>query len=125
LMSQIYRKAHSVLVWLGEENHNSGFILQALRAISTCKDTEARATYLADRAVLWQALVHLTRRKYWTRMWIVQEITVARSIEVFCGSQMIPWSVFATACKFPPDQLTIWASEFWGPLNRGDDDVKL
>ncbi|PMD22177.1 hypothetical protein NA56DRAFT_688308 [Hyaloscypha hepaticicola] len=86
LMSQIYRKAHSVL-----------------------------------RAKIWQGLVALSRRRYWTRIWIVQEITVARDLQLFCGNETVQWSAFATACKFPSDQSTPWAAELWTPLNVEDD----
>lgn len=47
---------------------------------------------------------------------------MARDLELFCGDEKVPWSAFATACKFPPDQLTSWASRLWIPLAVGDDE---
>ena len=124
LMSQIYRKAQSVLVWLGEENHNSGSTLCTIRSISTCTDGASRAAYLAERVTVWKGLIDLSKRRYWTRIWIVQEITVARRVELFCGGEIIPWLALALACKFPPDQLTPWAADLWAPLAQGDNECQ-
>lgn len=121
-MSQIYRKAQSVLVWLGEEHHNSSSTLRTIRSISTCTDSASRAAYLMKRATVWKGLADLSKRRYWTRIWIVQEITVARDVVLFCGGETIPWPALATACKFPPDQLTPWASDLWAPLAGEDNE---
>ena len=125
LMSQIYRKAHSVLVWLGEESRDSSSTIRILRIISTCQDAVSRASHLTRRAEIWKALAHLTKRRYWTRIWIVQEVTVAKTAVLFCGDEHIPWQVFATACKFPPDQLTPWASDLWAPLPGGQPEQQI
>jgi hypothetical protein len=113
LMSQIYRKAKSVLLWLGEDDYNCGHLLRTLRSISDCKKNASRSTCSTERASILKALVHVSRRRYWTRIWIIQELTVARDIEIFCGGEKAPWPVFATACKFPPDIATSWASRLW------------
>lgn len=119
LMSQIYRTAETVLVWLGEEQHNSSHVLRTIRSISICTDRASRAAYLTGRATLWKALADLSKQRYWSRIWIVQEITVARSIEVYCGSEKIAWPLLTTACKFPPDQVTSCASDLRTPLDGG------
>ncbi|EEU40601.1 uncharacterized protein NECHADRAFT_75911 [Fusarium vanettenii 77-13-4] len=116
LMNQIYRKAQSVLVWLGEARDNSDMTLRTIRILSTCNDNASRAAYSADRATVWQGIVNLSKRRYWTRIWIVQEITVARDVEIFCGSEVVPWSTFAAACKSPPHHVTAWTSDLWAPL---------
>ncbi|KAI8689479.1 HET domain-containing protein [Fusarium sp. Ph1] len=125
LMNQIYRKAQSVLVWLGEARENSHITLRTIHLLSTCTDNASRAAYLTDRATVWQGLADLSKRRYWTRIWIVQEITVARDAENFCGSEVILWSTFAAACKSPPHHLTAWGSDLWAPLAEdkavGDD----
>lgn len=119
-MSQIYRRAQSVLVWLGEDHQNSSVTLNTIRSISTYTDAVTRAPYLTDRVMIWKGLIDLSRRRYWTRIWIVQEITVGRGIELLCGGEIVPWSAFASACKFPPDLFTSWASDLWAPPGNGD-----
>ncbi|RSL87593.1 hypothetical protein CEP51_002140 [Fusarium floridanum] len=128
LMNRIYRKAQSVLVWLGEARENSDFTLRTIRLLSTCTDKESRAAYLGDRPTVWQGLVDLSKRRYWTRIWIVQEITVARNAELFCGSEVIPWSTFASACRPTLYHDTLWSQDLWTRLAGhevvGDDDKK-
>jgi hypothetical protein len=125
LMFQIYRKAHSVLVWLGEENHDSSRTLQTISLLSHCKEWALRQAYLTERAALWQGLLALSRRRYWTRIWIVQEITVARRLELLCGGEKVPWSTFARACTFPPDLWTPWSYDLWTPLGVADEQQQI
>ncbi|KIM93138.1 hypothetical protein OIDMADRAFT_173399 [Oidiodendron maius Zn] len=121
LMSQIYRRAHMVLVWLGEENYNSNLAIRTVQSLSICTDSSSRDKYLKEREQVWKGLAELSRRRYWTRIWIVQEITVARELELLCGGEKATWKAFATACKFPPDQLTPWATDLWAPLTGAND----
>ena len=39
----------------------------------------------------WAALESLFRRPYWKRIWIVQEITNAQSVEIHCGPNSLSW----------------------------------
>ncbi|KAM0324593.1 hypothetical protein ACHAQA_007981 [Verticillium albo-atrum] len=45
----------------------------------------------------------LLQRDYWTRMWIIQEVTVPRSANIACGDRMVPLAVFNAAIS------VIWA----------------
>jgi hypothetical protein len=125
LMFQIYRKAHSVLVWLGEESHDSNKTLRTIHVLSRTKERDSRLAHMTERSTLWQGLEALSRRKYWTRIWIVQEITVARRLELFCGDEKVPWSTFALACTFPPDLWTPWAYDIWTPLGITDEQEQI
>ncbi|PVH81665.1 HET-domain-containing protein [Cadophora sp. DSE1049] len=123
LMNQIYQKADCVLVWLGEADEASTSTFEALRPLAELDDFSS--VCFKDRDGIWKGLLAISRRKYWTRVWIIQEITVARDIEVFCGKQKISWSILATATKFPPDKLTTWASDLWTPLADNEDERQI
>jgi hypothetical protein len=41
-----------------------------------------------------EAIAELCSRNYWKRMWIVQEIILARNIVVLCGDQACAWGDF-------------------------------
>ena len=123
LMNQIYQKAKCVLVWLGEVDGFSSIAFEALQLLAEVKGFSSIP--FESRTNVWKGLLAISRRKYWTRVWIIQEITVARDIEVFCGKQKIPWSVLATATKFPPDKLITWASDLWSPLPDSEDERQL
>ncbi|KAH7393462.1 heterokaryon incompatibility protein-domain-containing protein [Cadophora sp. MPI-SDFR-AT-0126] len=123
LMSQIYQKAGRVLVWLGEADQASTSTFEALRLLGRLDDFSS--VQFKDRGAIWKGLLAISQRKYWTRVWIIQEITVARDIEVFCGKQKLSWSILATATKFPPDKLTTWASDLWTPLPDEEDERQI
>ncbi|KAF2027362.1 HET-domain-containing protein [Setomelanomma holmii] len=82
LMPKIYEKASVVLVWLGacEEALESNGIrllynqLNLREPTSTSGDTHRR-----------YGLKYMVENKYWTRLWIVQEIFMARKIHVYTG----------------------------------------
>ncbi|KAK5679417.1 hypothetical protein LTS10_008234 [Elasticomyces elasticus] len=40
------------------------------------------------------AVVRLSQRKYWTRLWIFQELMLARKITLLCGERQANWQAF-------------------------------
>lgn len=83
LMPRIYAKATTVLVWLG--NYDA----DAARGVQWLHDRYAKRksmTELLEHVPHWHALRYIVNNKYWTRLWIVQEIFMARQLEVYTGS---------------------------------------
>jgi hypothetical protein len=35
-------------------------------------------------------------RQYWVRLWIIQELVLAREVEVYCGPEHCSWYMFCT-----------------------------
>ncbi|KAI6081210.1 hypothetical protein F4821DRAFT_33309 [Hypoxylon rubiginosum] len=114
-MSQIYRRADKVLVWLGPEEDNSDLALSALASIATHVVADSKYISVSPKPGKdpnysysnhplpfshhqWQAIVKLLARAWFKRLWIWQEITLANSSAlVVCGSQEISWSDFSSA----------------------------
>jgi hypothetical protein len=44
------------------------------------------------------ALVLLFRRQYWWRIWVIQEVSCARTAMVYCGDDSIPWTQLENVC---------------------------
>lgn len=103
IMADIYKKAQYVSVWLGPEGDDSDLATALLQDVSTAVQAGADRIQVMnlfskaqDRSL--PALAALFERKYWNRLWIVQEIFNAASIHVYCGSsQPLPWVVYQTA----------------------------
>lgn len=110
LMSEIYSSAQRVVVWLGVEDEytqRAYALMDALARITinqrrridpySLNSTETVAL-LGDCAAApyWDALSHFFRRKWFTRAWVIQEVILARSASVHCGSFSIPWSSVAS-----------------------------
>jgi hypothetical protein len=117
-MSDIYRKADRVVVWLGPENDQSGLALKLLQDLNskivvdwgvyTCKpawndpfeehwaDVNADPPYEDGE---WYALRALLDRSWFQRLWIWQEIRLAnpKTTTVMCGFDAIIWQHFKDA----------------------------
>lgn len=81
LMGKIYKSASKVLVWIGEECRASGLVLSLSNKCS--EDWGPRE----DTVKQWKALVYLSQRRYWTRIWVIQELLALphhRTI-IYCG----------------------------------------
>ncbi|KAL2073871.1 hypothetical protein VTL71DRAFT_11197 [Oculimacula yallundae] len=91
-MRNIYENAEEVVAWLGPSYDDSDMALQFVWKIYQHEhDIEWIARIFNDpktkTSVL--ALSGLLNRKYWARMWIVQELVVARRVIIQCGTSAI------------------------------------
>jgi hypothetical protein len=112
-MADIYKSAERVLVWLGPEDHKSSFALETLHSLSTKVDInwmtddmkpsdEAESneeTHWSDFSVALPygaeeliPIYHLLQRSWFGRLWIRQEVRLAKYVLVVCGFDTIPWS---------------------------------
>lgn len=116
LMASIYERATKVVVWLGEPA-DAALAVRMLRAVWArlrlldVDDRDITTLIFMPRLVSpsWRALKGLTRRPWFERAWVAQEITVAAAAEVRYGPETLPWNLFASFA------FLIWAS----PLKRG------
>ena len=118
LMQEIYSKAESAIVWLGSAVEDSDAAMDALDSLGK-RASEAgildlrKADYITwpypdphGRRSVKQKLIDdlieqdsteypyrafklLSERSYWTRVWIVQEVSVSREVTFVCGSRRL------------------------------------
>jgi hypothetical protein len=107
-MGDIYRGADRVVVWLGPEADDSIFALDLLEDVGsrilnfnfrtlefTTKESGAKPDdSLRDGEREAWALYHLLGRTYFRRLWMRQEIALAREALAVCGTRMMPWTDF-------------------------------
>jgi hypothetical protein len=48
----------------------------------------------------WRALLALLKRRYWQRMWIVQELQLARRLTFYCGAEKMSDIALKDVCEF-------------------------
>ncbi|KAG5662655.1 hypothetical protein KAF25_005073 [Fusarium avenaceum] len=92
-MQYVYGNADRVIIWLGEESNDSNLAMEFVRHL----DKISREKYHIDklRAMLqtdeylpqWAALKNLLSRRWWSRMWSVQEFVLPPSISFWCGTR--------------------------------------
>lgn len=123
LMTDIYKKAQSVAIWLGPEKDHSELATQFLEEVVARAHRQDHFDYifpsLRDRWQEIEAVISLFERNYWDRLWVVQEIFNAKIIMVYCGSTKLPWSVYEEASRKFLKYKSAIESRFPGGTNAG------
>ncbi|KAH7319078.1 heterokaryon incompatibility protein-domain-containing protein [Rhexocercosporidium sp. MPI-PUGE-AT-0058] len=91
-MKTIYERADEVIVWLGPSFDNSHLAFELVRELYAHSDDvswiQLRLRH-AHASECLAAFSSLLRRDYWSRMWIVQELAVAKRTLIKCGVDSI------------------------------------
>lgn len=85
-MGSIYRRAKEAEAWIGEEDDDSD---EAFEAISAENFDFANPNKVAG-------LVRFLERPYWGRMWVIQELALARHSVLHCGQRDVSWKRLAS-----------------------------
>jgi hypothetical protein len=102
LMGRIYSAAQSVVVWLGEEADNSAALFDFLNRSTAAGATQrSQTSNQIDSRTFWTSFKRLCQREYWKRVWIVQEVILARKLEILFGDKRMPWATLESACLKP------------------------
>lgn len=80
-MGSIFRRAKEVEAWIGEEDGDSH---------EAFDDISAEAFDFANRDKV-ASLVRFLERPYWRRVWVIQELALARATILHCGQRDISW----------------------------------
>jgi hypothetical protein len=109
-MRQIFAAAQRVDAYLGEESEYSQLVPKISLILRKTNITPDMYTHLlnheyeqfglpAHNDETWAAFRGFLRRPWFLRMWIIQEVVVARTLQLFCGIWEMPWDVFVAAMK--------------------------
>ncbi|KAH6708970.1 heterokaryon incompatibility protein-domain-containing protein [Leptodontidium sp. MPI-SDFR-AT-0119] len=102
LMKDIYRSAQEVIVWLGEEDPVLTRDVMDMLESRVQFDESSDAVLVSEMDPItvqqWNNFgTDLMKRPWWRRMWVIQEIVVAREASVMCGSYTVSWKKLETA----------------------------
>jgi hypothetical protein len=95
LMEYIYRQADQVIIWLGEESSDSNLAIDFIKYLD--KITRQKYSLGEVRIMLqrdqyypqWIALRNFLARKWWSRIWTIQEFVIPPSISFWCGMRTV------------------------------------
>jgi Heterokaryon incompatibility protein (HET) len=103
-MDKVYKHTRRVLVWLGPE------AARDLRALPFIRNKQPQVTlrsagshtqfHNSAEAPIWQEVVRLCQRPYWSRLWIIQEVFFAAKIILYCCDSSCDWENFEKICSF-------------------------
>jgi hypothetical protein len=112
-MGTIYQSAERVVAWLGDSDDSSS---SAFRAILDTKEWYVikeesqnrlnRGSKISLQTAFFQCVLDLFSRPYWTRMWIIQEVLLARKLLFQCGDDNCSW------------RQLIWFLNFFGLIDE-------
>ncbi|KAI1391858.1 HET-domain-containing protein [Hypoxylon trugodes] len=88
-MARVYRNADKVVAWLGIPNTQR--TLNDVQSLAEIKDRTGCAGWTSNQ---WDAFKYLSFHPYWSRIWIVQEVILAPSMEVWCWYFVFPLALF-------------------------------
>jgi hypothetical protein len=124
LMKVIYEKARDVLVWLGPAKDESDHLLRILKKVgkqasqAELWNTDASISGMARAfevslseivkpgslgpgfRIPAESLRSFVNRDWWTRVWVLQEISVGSSVRFACGAQRISYDRLRNALQF-------------------------
>ncbi|KAJ9616572.1 hypothetical protein H2200_000291 [Cladophialophora chaetospira] len=90
-MGKIYASATRVLCWLGPQwRGTDAFFQAAVSARSVGRDFDVSPLTQTEKA----GLGSLQECKYWGRQWILQELILAKDVQVLCGQKSASWQDF-------------------------------
>lgn len=92
-MPDIFHTAALVLVWLRPAYDNSDATMNELsRPSRYWRSYRSYSKVLSTPAGA--GVVELCRCLYWRRLWVYQELQVAREKQIMCGSKTVSWDSF-------------------------------
>lgn len=124
MMATIYGRAENVVAWIGRSDAATERAFEMIAEVARlgqqlnfnldkCSDKSWRGfIYLEESGrKLVNAMLHnstfqrgdvglvltVLQRPYWTRLWTIQELCLARSASVFCGKYSVPWHICESA----------------------------
>lgn len=111
----IYSKAEKVIVWLGIGSDDSDLAVDLFEALALGErnadasdddlNWETAIDWMYEPSIYhryvkhWAAFDSLLERRYWKRVWIIQEIAFGTRVLCQCGSRSFWWSTLASAIK--------------------------
>ena len=104
-MQDVYSKASLVYIWLGQTTEK---MTRAVDLISQPVDDAIDTTCGLGSADSRDLFEHFGLQDYWSRLWIIQEVTLAREIRVFVGCRTVHWErIEALVSHFPARLATL------------------
>jgi hypothetical protein len=115
IMGHIYSNAIRVVIWLGEGSEESkeamlvlatmskyGFLdgtdlLEADAVLPGDSDFNEVEEYVKKHTNVLQSIRELLDRPWFQRMWVVQELVLAKTALMLCGSESLDWDNFSRA----------------------------
>lgn len=89
-MRNIYEMASRVIIWLGKASADKTWLFNHLNSITNARTHEN----LPQTRKMCQTTADICNKQYWRRTWVIQEVLLAKKIELACGTKRLPWEIW-------------------------------
>lgn len=91
MMGEIYSRAQKVLVWLGRSNPLIAELLHDMHSLKIDENLKLIWKDMDDHCWVQReiGLAQLCKIEYWERLWVVQEYLLAKSVDMWCGTDSV------------------------------------
>lgn len=116
IMQAIYSRAARVMIYTGESNADTSALF---RALNNTKDDPSRRGSIVDSA-LRKTLELFLQRRWFYRIWVIQEVENAKEAVLLCGDDWLPWQrLLETAGQHSSTMVlpSIVGRQDWGRLD--------
>ncbi|CAO1604277.1 hypothetical protein XANCAGTX0491_007837 [Xanthoria calcicola] len=125
IMDKIFRRATAVNVWLGKAYSDTQEINRIIEDLVNHQEQEekwpTRPTWSTGADLMlpsdWETLVQIFSRRWFHRLWTLQEFVLAKEVNLFCGNITIDLAKLLKAARFLSDH-QIWMTLSYGNVKR-------
>ena len=108
IMDKIFQRATAVDVWLGKAYPDTQKINDILQDLVSLQEQEhkwlVRPSWKIGQEMLvpsdWETLVHIFSRRWFHRLWTLQEFALANEVNILCGNVTIDLERLLKAARF-------------------------
>lgn len=111
MMAQIYNYASHVCIWLGDDISHAEGAFRLVGDIMNFKNFDERVQS-AETKKNWIHLIETMKAAWFSRRWIIQEVTLSKSASLHCADQVVHWDDFADAVSLLLKKIHVLRSEF-------------
>jgi len=110
-MRRIYRRADQVVIWVGSAANRGDMAVRFLRQVFENCPRGGEAAWFKrlmkdnDLSLQWKAIAGFLGRAWWTRIWIVQEVVLAKEALILCGTASMTWTQLEYSLHYTSNQL--------------------
>jgi hypothetical protein len=117
MMKQIYESADQVVIWLGEAIEHTGRAFEKLKeAAEYMRESSPEVTTKSPQwtkdelfgTEAWTVLIDLFRREWWTRIWVIQEVALAKQAIIACGNHYLSADCYSEAMLLISATFILW-----------------
>lgn len=111
MMREIYASSTRVVIWLGKEADGSSAGISLARELAALgrryhqspkplrlREGRRLAPKLSDAPC--NELFAILKRRWFYRVWVIQELSIAPDARIYCGPEEIEWADFVLAARF-------------------------